>query len=202
MQTEIATTQATAAAPTPIVIDSAEAHLATEISALWESHSQARGELRKSRSELKQIRTNLSQRLHELKSVLSCRGRASQWSGFLVSNKIPRSTADRLCAGYEKSINPDGNSTSGAIQNLSDDGIAQVAKSTWARLQGKLGSHQAKYLFFAKLLIASGAPYETFDDGLLILLDPPPAQEADKDSGCFLPAPLARPSYQEFVEQG
>lgn len=176
MQTEIAPTQATAVVIIPAVIDPAEEHLATEVGELWKVHTLAQTSLHKTREELKLTRSNLAARLHELKSALSRPGRGGEWSGFLASNKIPRSTADRLCAGHEKSINPDGNGTSGATKNLSDDGIAQVAKTTWARLGKKLGTHEAMYQFFSKLIIESGIPYETFDDGVLIIL-PVTAQE-------------------------
>lgn len=172
METEIAPS---AAIPTPAVIDPTEEHLEKEITALWQSHSQAQGAVRKTREELKLIRASLGARLHELKSVLSCPGRAGQWSGFLASEKIPRSTADRLASAHAKTIGQDENSTSGASKPLSDDGIAQVAKTTWARLQGKLGTNKEIYLFFSRLISESGIPFETFDDGILILL-PEPAQ--------------------------
>lgn len=167
MQTEIAPHGAAIPAPT---INPAEAQLADDIGELWQVHSQAQGTLRKTRDELKIVRANLAERLHELKCVLSRPGRSGQWSGFLASKKIPRTTADRLVLLHEKSINVDGNRTDGATKKLSDDGIAQVAKATWARLQSKLGTHEAIYQFFSKLIIESGIPFDTFDDGILILL--------------------------------
>jgi len=110
--------------------DAAEAQLAKDIGDLWAVHAQSQSLLGKTRDELKIVRANLAERLYELKSVLSCPGRSGQWSGFLASEKIPRTTADRLVSLHEKSINVDGNRTDGATKKLSDDGIAQVAKAT------------------------------------------------------------------------
>jgi hypothetical protein len=90
---------------------------------------------------------------------------------------IPRTTADRLVARHEKLIGQNGNGTDGAIKALTNEEIDQAAKATWSKLQGKLGTHQAKYRFFSRLIVESGTPFEQFDDGVLILI-PPPAQEA------------------------
>lgn len=172
MQTELALPHAAEVT----VPDPAEAQLVKDIGELWQVHAQSQLLLGKTRDEMKVVRATLAERLHELKGALSCPGRAGQWSGFLASEKIPRTTADRLVSLHEKSINVDGNRTDGATKKLSDDGIAQVAKATWARLQSKLGTHDAMYQFFSKLIIESGIPFDTFDDGILILL-PVIAQE-------------------------
>lgn len=168
MQTEEASAQA-AAVPT-LAVNPAEAQLVNDIGELWQIHSQAQGTLRKTRDELKLMRTTLAERLFELKSILSCPGRAGQWSSFLGSKGIPRTSADRLVSAHEKSLGQDRNGSSGATKKLSDDGIAQVAKTTWARLGKQLGTHEAIYQFFSKLIIESGIPFDTFDDGILILL--------------------------------
>lgn len=174
MQTEVASAQA-AAVPT-LTVNPAEAQLADDIRELWQVHTLAQTSLHKTREEFRLIRSNLAERLYEIKAVLSCPGRAGQWSSFLTSKGIPRTTGDRLVASHEKSISQNGNGTSGATKKLSDDGIAQVAKTTWARLGKKLGTHEAIYQFLSKLIIESGIPFETFDDGILILL-PVTAQE-------------------------
>jgi len=46
----------------------------------------------------------------------------------LTEHNISRTSADRLCAFHEKSLNPDGISTNGAI---TDDEIAKLAESVW-----------------------------------------------------------------------
>jgi hypothetical protein len=67
----------------PTDIDSAEAELTNEIGKLWQVHTEAQTSVRKSRDELKLIRTSLSRKLHELKAVLSRPGRGGAWSSFL-----------------------------------------------------------------------------------------------------------------------
>src|SRR5260370_3764818 len=96
------TTPTAPAAAVPTIVDAAETQLAHEIGELWQVHTQAQTSLHKTRDELKFIRTNHAQRLHELKAVLSRPGRGGAWSSFLETQRIPRSTADRLVRGYEK----------------------------------------------------------------------------------------------------
>jgi hypothetical protein len=81
-----------------------EPQLVGEIADLWRIHGQTQGTLKKSREEIKRIRADLSERLHQLKAVLSRPGRGGAWSSFLGAQKIPRSTADRLVRGHEKMI--------------------------------------------------------------------------------------------------
>ena len=75
---------------------------------MWRVHTQSRAALHKTRAQLKQIQTELSRRLHELKSVLSRPGRGGSWSSFLDAQAIPRSTADRLVRNHEKALNTEG----------------------------------------------------------------------------------------------
>ena len=102
-QTETASTVPNLEVPT--TSGSAEANLANEIADMWRVHTQSRAALHKTRAQLKQIQTELSRRLHELKSVLSRPGRGGSWSSFLEAQAIPRSTADRLVRNHEKALN-------------------------------------------------------------------------------------------------
>src|ERR1700751_2334021 len=104
-QTETASIAPTLEVPT--TINPAEAHLVNEIGELWQIHTPAQTSLHKTRDELKLIRANLSRRLHDLKSVLSRPGRGGAWSSFLESQRIPRSTADRLARAHEKTLSAD-----------------------------------------------------------------------------------------------
>jgi hypothetical protein len=165
-------------APSPEADSETEQQLTDSINQLWSVHIQAQSIIKKTKGELAAIRNNLAERLHTMKTLLARPGRGGQWTSFLSQHGIPRTSADRLVTSHDKLLSADGNGTSGAIKELSCEEIDQAAKSVWSRLHTKLASHQAKYEFFSKLLIASGAPYETFGDGILILLDPPPAQEA------------------------
>src|SRR4051812_25000223 len=105
---QIETEPTAPAADVQTIVNSAETQLANEIGELWQIHAQAQTSLHKTRDELKLIRTNLSRRLHELKAVLSRPGRGGAWSSFLESQRIPRSTADRLVRGHEKTLKIEG----------------------------------------------------------------------------------------------
>jgi hypothetical protein len=70
------------------VDESAEAQLVDEVATLWRVHSQAHTSLKKTRDELKSIRTDLSRRLYELKGLLARPGGGGTWSGFLAARVI------------------------------------------------------------------------------------------------------------------
>ena len=150
-----------------------EQQLTDAITELWSVHVQAQSIVKKTKADLKAVRTNLAAHLHAMKQLLARPGRAGQWSSFLTQHNISRTSADRLVLSHEKSINPDVNSTNGAT---TDDEIAKLAESVWARLEKRVKSPREKYLFFASMITESGIPTEEYDDGVLILI-PEPAPE-------------------------
>jgi hypothetical protein len=101
-----------------------------------------------------------------MKQLLARPGRAGQWSSFLTQHNISRTSADRLVLSHEKSINPDVNSTNGAT---TDDEIAKLAESVWARLEKRVKSPREIYQFFSRLITESAIPTEEYDDGILLL---------------------------------
>jgi hypothetical protein len=82
----------------------AERKLTTDINDLWSVHIQAQNTVAATNDELKVIRQHLGERLHEMKLLLARPGRNGQCSPFLQGQGIPRSTADRLVAGHERSL--------------------------------------------------------------------------------------------------
>ena len=149
-QTETAPPETTVEVPTDT--DSAEAELTNEIGKLWQVHAEAQTSVRKSRDELKLIRTSLSQRLHELKAVLSRPGRGGAWSSFLVAQKIPRSTGDRLVRAHEKTLNRDGeNCATEQISEPIEVMVRRYLQGLWPRLSRVLTTREAVELFIAEL---------------------------------------------------
>ena len=173
----IAATELIPTAPAPEAEAETEEQLTVAIDELWTIHAQAQSIVKRTKEELKAVRNNLAARLYEMKLLLARPGRNGQWSSFLVEHGIARTSADRLVARHEKSISLDENGTAGAITELTNEEIDHVAKSVWSRVKKSLATHQAKYRFFSKLIIESGAPFEEFDDGVLLLL-PVLVQEA------------------------
>jgi hypothetical protein len=143
-------TNAVMEAPTTSELD--EPQLIGEISDLWQIHAQAQGALRKSREDIKQIRTDLAKRLHELKAVLSRPGRGGAWSSFLETQKIPRSTADRLVRGHEKAITGrEGNCPTEQISEPDEVVVRRYCRGLWPRLSRVLTNADLVELFVTEL---------------------------------------------------
>jgi hypothetical protein len=123
-----------------------------EVGTLWLVHSQAQTSLRKTRDELRLTRTNLSHRLFELKSVLSRPGRGGAWSSFLQAQSIPRSTADRLVRGHEKTTMADQkNCAIEQIQEPIDVVVRRYVRALWPRLSKILTTRESVQVFIAEL---------------------------------------------------
>jgi hypothetical protein len=152
-QTENASTLPTVStAEVAAATDPAETKLANEIADMWRVHARSREALHKTRAELKQIRTDLSRRLHELKAVLSRPGRGGAWTGFLDAQAIPRSTADRLVRGYEKTIAAEGgNCTSEQIPEPTDVIVRRYFSALWPRLSRILTTPESIEMFVVEL---------------------------------------------------
>jgi hypothetical protein len=152
MQSEIAPCPA----PAIIAADPAEAQLTTEVSDLWKSHHQAQGAARKTREELKVIRTNLAARLHELKGILCRPGRGGAWSSFLDAHAIPRSTGDRLVRAHEKSVDAvEGNCATEQLAEPTDVIIRRYVAGWWPKLRKVLTTPEAVDIFIAALQAAA-----------------------------------------------
>jgi hypothetical protein len=133
----------------PAAADPAEAQLVAEVGNLWLLHSEAQTSINKTRDELKLVRTDLSQRLHALKAVLSRPGRGGAWSSFLQAQTIPRSTADRLVRAHKKTI-------SAEPESCATDQISVVVhryvRALWPKLSRILKTRESVQLFTTELL--------------------------------------------------
>jgi hypothetical protein len=134
------------------VDNSSEAQLVNEVGELWQVHDKAKTSLHQTRDELKRIRTDLSERLHALKHLLSRPGRGGAWSSFLQAQKIPRSTADRLVRGHEKTTMPDGkNSADEQISEPTEVAVRRYVRALWPRLTKVLTTSEAVEVFIVEL---------------------------------------------------
>ena len=166
MESIITSTELIPTSISPNVDSATEQQLTDAITEPWSVHVQAQSIVKKTKADLKAVRTNLAAHLHTMKLLLAKPGRAGGWSSFLIQHNISRTSADRLCAFHEKSLNPAGNGTSGAT---TDEEIEKMAQSVWARLEKKLKGHREKYLFFTRVITESAIPTEEYDDGILLL---------------------------------
>jgi hypothetical protein len=134
--------------------------LIVEISDLWQIHAQTQGTLKKSREDIKRIRADLSERLHQLKAVLSRPGRGGAWSSFLGAQKIPRSTADRLVRGHEKTIAvKEGNCTTEQISEP-DEVVRRYCRGLWPKLSRVLTSNELVEVFVAALRLTANGTFD------------------------------------------
>jgi hypothetical protein len=146
--------------PTPSEHD--EPQLIGEIGDLWQSHAQTQGTLKKSREEIKRIRADLSERLHQLKAVLSRPGRGGAWSSFLGAQKIPRSTAGRLVRGHEKTIaGQEGNCPSEQISEPSDVFVRRYCRGIWPKLSKVLTNTDLMEIFIAQLRLTAESAFDS-----------------------------------------
>jgi hypothetical protein len=133
--------------------NSSEHELTNEVAGLWLSHNETKTSLHHTRDELKRIRTDLSQKLYDLKAVLSRPGRGGAWSSFLVSQDIPRSSADRLVRGHAKTISTDPDSCSGdqIIPETNEVVVHRYARAIWPKLSRILNTRESVQLFTSEL---------------------------------------------------
>jgi hypothetical protein len=171
-ETEISSAPTAAAGTSPDVIDSsvtdpAEKQLNTEIWQLWKAHSEAQGFLRMSREEAKKIRADLSQRLYELKLVLSRPGRGGAWFSFLQAQAIPRTTADRLVNAHGKTIpGTVENCPSGAskVHEPTDVVVHRYLQGLWPKLSRVITTHEHMEIFITALTNIAEKSFAAIDE--------------------------------------
>jgi hypothetical protein len=83
-----------------------EAKLSREIAELWGVHSDSTAAVRRTRAQLKVLRSDLGERLYAMKSILVGTGRGGGWAPYLRSQKLPLATADRYVAEHEATLVP------------------------------------------------------------------------------------------------
>lgn len=146
-----------------------ESFLTTEIAQLWESHKGFQSIIKQESQSLRELRGLLGKYLFHLKQVLAKPGRSGQWSSWLASQRIPRATADRLAAKYQRSLDPDGNCVSEAISEPTEEEIQKLLKTISPRLVRVLRTSQSQYRFLELLTTICGETIcRATDEGLLI----------------------------------
>ena len=156
-----------------------EQRLTADIAELWSVHVQAQRVVTKTKEELKTIRTNLGERLHAMKQLLSRPGRNGGWSSFLQSHGIPRTSADRLVSVHARSLSPATNVTIGAVVEPTQADVLKFFNGIWPRIEKTLTTHQSIYDFICFTLTRSKIAHEWRDIGILmfhpavVVPDPP-----------------------------
>lgn len=147
-----------------------ESILDAEITRLWQDHRDYQTAIRYQSQNLGILRSDLGKRLHQMKELLVKPGRGGQWSAWLKQRKIPRATADRLVAKYERSINPNGNCPTAQLAEPKEEDIQKLYESVSPKLRRVLRTAASAYRFL-DLLTSSfeGVDRRLTDEGILIL---------------------------------
>lgn len=130
-----------------------EIGLREQIPRLWTAHRENKLEVRRTKSELEQIRRELSAHLHEMKTLLARTGRGGMWASFLREKRIPRATADRYAAAYEANLPDSANKRlTEALAEPLEVQIGRLVDRIQPQLLRVLTSSEAAFLFVCGVL--------------------------------------------------
>ena len=165
---------------TTVADDSAtESQLNKQITTLWSDHVRLSSDRKTTVKQLRQIRANLAECLHEMKSILSRPGRLGQWRGWLKQQqRIPRSTADRLVARHAETIGiENGNVLSETSSEPAEQTAERLARGVWLRLRKVLTADESIVGFIGCIAELSGIRHEWRQEGLVIFKPGSKAEE-------------------------
>lgn len=145
-----------------------ESSLTAQISELWRLHTDYAATMRSQSQNLRSLRTELGKKLSEMKLVLARPGRSGQWSGWLKERKIPRATADRLVAKYERALNPDGNRLTEAISEPTEEEIKTLFGKVAGKLRRGLRTPASAYRLLDLLSASLAVNREDREEGFII----------------------------------
>ena len=113
-----------------------ENRLTEEIQSLWTAHQETKNASKRSKDELKAIRSELAEKLHAIKALLVRTGRGGGWAAYLRSTKLARATADRWVAMHEAAVNPSPEKRlNEAISEPTEEAIRRLVHSLLPRLR-------------------------------------------------------------------
>jgi hypothetical protein len=130
-----------------------ESMLAAEIATLWTEHRDSKANVRRTRAELKALRRDLGEKLHQMKSLLVCTGRGGGWASYLRSQKLPLATADRYVQEHEARLSsPTTKLVNEELSEPTPDEIRQFAQKLLPKLCRVLTTQQSVYEFVHELV--------------------------------------------------
>ena len=144
-----------------------EQDLTEQIDQLWLEHQTCNSAIRSQKSHARSVDSTLGGMLYTMKAVLSRPGRSGGWSEFLRERRIPRASADRLVARYQRSLGED-NCLTEAINEPTEESVRRFFTVVWPRLHKKLTTRESVYWFITDLVAASDVDHEFRDGGILV----------------------------------
>jgi len=131
----------------------AEAGLIKEVVSLWSAQKNHAIAARRTRDELRELRSNLAERLYRLKAVLAHTGRSGQWTSYLRNCGIPRATADRYVARHEATLRPvEEKRLTEAISTPSENDVHKLFQRLLPQMRRVLTTQEAAFIFASDML--------------------------------------------------
>jgi hypothetical protein len=148
-----------------------ETALTAEIARLWSIHKDGKAAARRSRAELKTLRQELGQRLHDMKALIARTGRNGGWAAYLRAQRLPLATADRYVSAHEALLNPPAdNLLNEELSEPLESEVRNSAQKLLPRLCRLLTTQEAVYHFVHELVgHIPAADYRSTDWGLEVL---------------------------------
>lgn len=146
-----------------------ETALTAEITELWRLHTDYAASMRDQSQNLRSLRAELAKKLAEMKQVLAQPGRLGKWSGWLKEKGIPRATADRLVAKYERSLHPDSNCLTEQITEPTEEEIQTLLDKVVPKLRRVLRTPASAYLFLDLMTSAFTLDRKDTEEGFVVL---------------------------------
>jgi hypothetical protein len=146
-----------------------ETALTKQIAQLWRLHIDYAISMRHQSQNLRSLRNELGKKLADMKQVLAQPGRLGKWSSWLKEHKISRSTADRLVAKHERSLNPDPNCPTESIIEPTEEEIQTLLDKVASKLRRALRTPQSAYRFVELLVSSLALEGRVLEEGLTVV---------------------------------
>ena len=130
-----------------------EAEVNQQIAHLWSVQKEQAAAARRTKEELKILRRNLAERLHEMKSLLVQSGRGGRWASYLRGHKLPRATADRYVQQHEATLAPaEKKRLSEAFSAPTEEDVHRLFKKLLPNMRRVLTTQEAAFMFVAEMI--------------------------------------------------
>ena len=119
-----------------------ESKIDGEIVSLWSAHQAGKATVLRTKSELKDLRRSLGERLSSMKGILARSGRAGKWASYLRTHQLPRATADRYIGLHQASTAEPANRLNEAIHAPTVEDVIVFVQKLLPRLRPILTSEE------------------------------------------------------------
>jgi hypothetical protein len=151
-----------------------EEYLDVEIAQLWGIRSVYTGTIKTEMKHQRAVDNTLGKLLYSMKAVLASPGRLGKWSAWLKERRIPRATADRMCARYADAyhLNADPSCLTEATKpEPTELQMGKLVTAVVAKCEKVLSSRWSRYTFIKLVTHRLGLTCE-YRHGTFTIRDP------------------------------